>query len=135
MMSNRIFRSTLLILTIAMAGCQSMNEFQRRELAWQSLHAVDIAQTMKAAHDPCYVEQAWLTQKLIGEQPSDGEVLAWGIGSAALHYVVSKTLEQTNAPAWIQKVWSYGSISYAGFTVADNYSNGIRLTKDNKYGC
>jgi hypothetical protein len=135
MNATQILRATFLATLVVLTGCQSTTEFQKREIAWQAMHAVDIAQTMKAARDPCYVEDAWLTKKIIGEQPSDGEVLAWGVGSAVIHYVVSKTLESANAPQWVQKVWSYGTISYTGFTVADNYNNGVRLFSDNKHSC
>ena len=63
------------------------------EVAWQTLHAIDVAQTLNAAHDPCYVEAFSVTRALIGEQPSTTEVLVWGASTAALHYFVSKTLK------------------------------------------
>ena len=49
-------------------GCQSLN-LSNEEIAWQTLHAVDVAQTLSAAEDPCYVEAAYFTRQLIGEQP------------------------------------------------------------------
>ena len=45
----------LLAGSLLSGGCQSL-EFSNEEIAWQTLHAVDIAQTVSAAQDPCYVE-------------------------------------------------------------------------------
>lgn len=119
---------------LAITGCQSMDS---SELAWQSLHAVDVAQTLNAADDPCYIESYSITQAMIGKQPSDGEVLAWGIGTAVAHWWVSRTLERREAPQWLQKVWSLGTISHTGYTIANNYDNGVRAFGDNRpvLGC
>ena len=116
---------------ILLGGCQSL-ELSGEEVTWQALHAMDIAQTLSAADDPCYEEDAWLTQKLIGKQPSDAQVLAWGIGTAVGHALVSHSLEAMNAPKWVQKAWGYGTLSYTGYTVANNYDNGVRAFGDNE---
>src|SRR5690606_24078535 len=70
--STHRFACGLLVLaaSVWLGGCQGMD---RRELTWQTLHAIDVAQTLNAASDPCYEEKAWLTQRLIGAQPSDAE--------------------------------------------------------------
>lgn len=129
-----IWRAVRALLVVAglflLGGCQSL-ELSREEVSWQALHAMDIAQTLSAADDPCYEEDAWLTQKLIGSQPSDAEVLAWGIGTAVGHALVSHSLEAMNAPGWLRKAWSYGTISYTGYTVASNYDEGVRAFGDN----
>ena len=110
----------LLTLTF---GCQSVD---RQELAWQGLHVVDVAQTLNAASDPCYEETAWLTEKIIGKQPSDAEVLAWGVGTALVHMWVANQLERRNAPRWLQMTWSLGTIGSTGYAVVDNHQNGVR---------
>lgn len=116
---------------ILLGGCQSL-ELSREEMTWQALHAVDIAQTLSAADDPCYQEDAWLTQKLIGKQPSEAEVLAWGVGTAVGHALITHSLEAINAPKWVQKAWGYTTISYSAYTIVDNHDNGVRAFGDNK---
>jgi hypothetical protein len=133
----RYARSWLAVAGLIMlGGCQSL-EYSREEITWQALHAMDIAQTLSAADDPCYEEDAWLTQQLIGKQPSDAEVMAWGIGTAVGHLAVANALDSWNAPNWLQKAWSYGTISYTGLTVASNYNEGVRMTGNNQdvQGC
>jgi hypothetical protein len=113
------------------AGCQSL-ELSREEIAWQSLHAVDVAQTLSAAQDPCYVEDAYITKRLIGEQPSTGEVLLWGAGVAVGHAFVTSLLEKHQAPGWVQKTWSYATITSTGIAIASNHAEGVRVFGDNK---
>ncbi len=112
-------------------GCQSL-DLSGEEVAWQALHAVDVAQTLSAADDPCYEEDAWLTRRLIGRQPSDAEVMAWGIGTAVGHALIAKTLERWDAPVWLKKVWSYGTITHTGYVVASNHDEGIRVVDGNQ---
>jgi uncharacterized membrane protein len=127
-------RKTSLILACGVllsAGCQSLN-LSNEEIAWQTMHAVDVAQTLSASQDPCYVEDAMVTRQLIGSQPSTGEVLLWGAGMAVGHAWITKTLERNDAPIWVQKTWSYVTITGTGIAIASNYSEGIRMFGDNQ---
>lgn len=130
-LSRLLFATALLAGAMFSAGCQSL-DLSREEITWQSLHAIDIAQTLSAAQDPCYVEDAYITKRLIGKQPSQGEVLVWGVGMAVGHAWVSNLLEQRNAPGWVQKTWSYATITGTGLAIATNHSEGIRVLGDNK---
>jgi hypothetical protein len=104
----------------------------RQELAWQTLHAVDVAQTLEAARDPCYRESAWVTRHLIGRQPSDGSVLAWGAGTAVLHAWISSELESRGAPAWVQMVWDLGTLGQTAYAVGSNHTAGVRVLGRNQ---
>ena len=121
-----ILTPVLLAGSVLSAGCQSL-ELSNEEIAWQTLHAVDIAQTLSAAQDPCYVEDAYITRQLIGSQPSTGEVLLWGAGVAVGHAWVTNLLEQQDAPRWVQKTWSYATITSTGVAIASNHSEGVRV--------
>ena len=121
-------RSVALATLICLCGCQSVS---REEWVWQALHTIDVAQTLNAADDPCYVESAWLTQQIIGEQPSNGEVLAWGVGTAFIHMLISRTLESRDAPQWVQKAWSVTTIAHSAYAVNNNYREGVRMWGDN----
>lgn len=126
-----VITPVLLVGSVLSAGCQSF-EFSNEEIAWQSLHAIDIAQTLSAAQDPCYVEDAFVTRQLIGSQPSTGEVLLWGAGMAVGHAFVTNLLEQHQAPGWVQKTWSYATITGTGIAIASNHSEGVRVFGDNE---
>lgn len=120
-----------LVLCLALGllgGCQSMD---RQELTWQAVHAMDVAQTLNAASDPCYKEDAWLTKRLIGSQPSDAEVVAWGVGTAVLHAWVSNALEDRGAPVWVQKVWELGTLGHTSYAVGTNHEAGVRPFGEN----
>ncbi len=129
--ARTLLSSLLLTGSVLSAGCQSL-EFSADEITWQSLHAIDIAQTLSAAQDPCYVEDAYVTRKLIGEQPSQGEVLLWGAGMAVGHVWVSNLLERHDAPKWVRKTWSYATITGTGLAIATNHAEGVRVFGDNK---
>ena len=120
----------LILLSLPFAGCQSLN-LSNEEVAWQTLHMVDVAQTVSAAKDPCYIEDAWITQRLIGQQPSAGEVLLWGAGIAVGHAWVSHQLEDRGAPGWVRKTWSYATLTSTGLTVVSNHAEGVRAIGDN----
>ncbi len=126
-----VLAPVLLLGSVLSAGCQSF-QLSNEEIAWQTLHAVDIAQTLSAAQDPCYVEDAYLTKRLIGEQPSTGEVLLWGAGVAVGHAFVTNFLQQRDAPGWVQKTWSYATITTTGIAIASNHSEGVRVFGDNE---
>lgn len=113
------------------AGCQSL-DLSGEEITWQTLHAIDVAQTLSAADDPCYVEDAYVTRALIGSQPSQGEVLLWGAGMAVGHAWVTGFLEARDAPRWLRKTWSYATITGTGVAIASNHSEGVRVFGDNR---
>lgn len=117
--------------TLLAAGCQSL-DLSGEEIAWQTLHVVDVAQTVSAAQDPCYVEDAYVTRRLIGSQPSTGEVLLWGAGMAVGHAWVSGFLERRDAPSWMQKAWSYATLTGTGVAIATNHAEGVRVFGDNR---
>jgi hypothetical protein len=124
----RAVAASLAVLWL-LGGCASMD---RRELTWQAVHAVDVAQTLNAASDPCYQEEAWLTRRLIGAQPSDAEVLAWGVGTAVFHAWISDALEARGAPRWVQKVWELGTLGHTSYAVGTNHQEGVRPFGDNE---
>lgn len=117
--------------TVLSAGCQSL-DLSGEEITWQTLHAIDVAQTLSAADDPCYVEDAVITRSLIGSQPSQGEVLLWGAGMAVGHAWVTGLLEEHGAPVWLRRTWSYATITGTGIAIASNHDEGVRVFGDNK---
>ncbi len=126
--SFRVPGASLLAIGLLLGGCQSMD---KREMAWQTLHAIDVAQTLNAASDPCYMEVSWVTKRLIGEQPSDAEVMVWGIAMAMGHMWISNRLEERDAPKWVQAFWDFGTIGHTGYAVVNNHRNGVRPWGDN----
>ena len=125
------WRRFLLVLPVAAlaTGCTALRS--PHEQAWLALHAVDTAQTVDIAHDPCYIEAHPVTRALIGERPSDAQVAAWAIGTAALHVGVTQWLLDHYHPK-LARAWSYVTIGEKAWAIGHNISLGIRLGAPNK---
>jgi hypothetical protein len=122
-------RSLILGLLLC-SGCTALES--RESQAWLALHAVDTAQTLRIADDPrCFHEGNSVTRSMIGSHPSDGEVFAWSVGSAALHLGVTEWLLRTDHPR-IAKAWQYLRIGITAAAVSDNHSVGIRIGSPNQ---
>lgn len=122
------------IMAVAIAllcsGCTALET--RESQAWLALHAVDTLQTYHAAQDPlCFAEGDSITRSLIGSHPSDVEVAAWSVGSAALHLGVTELLLRNDHPR-AAKVWQYVRIGVTGSAIAQNHSIGIRIGSPNQ---
>lgn len=122
----------LIAATALLGGCETLHSMDQQEMTWQAMHAIDVAQTLNAASDPCYKEKAWLTSRLIGAQPSDAEVLAWGVATAVVHAWVSHTLRESDAPRWVQKVWDFGTLGHTTYAISNNHEAGVRPFGSNK---
>lgn len=119
----------LALLIFAMAGCSAV---QREEIAWQTLHAVDVAQTLKIAGDDCYQESGFITRDIIGNNPNRQQVMGWAIGTAAAHAAVTFLLEKAEAPRWVRKGWQITTISATAHAVVNNHNEGLRVFGDNE---
>lgn len=89
------------------------------------VHAVDVAQTVQIARSSCFREDDPVTRSLIGERPSVGEAVVWGVAWGGLHYGVTRLLENVEAPGWIQAGWQVLTISNTLHTVKQNVDQGI----------
>jgi hypothetical protein len=115
---------------LILTGCQALKTPESH--AWLALHAVDTIQTYHAAQQPeCFHEGDSVTRRVIGTHPSDAEVAAWSIGSAALHLGVTELLLRNEHPA-LAKAWQYVRIGITTSAIAGNYSAGIRIGSPNK---
>lgn len=120
-------RAILVGLVLGCAGCAS-----NLETTWQAVHLTDGLQTLSAARDACYDEEDPITRRIIGRQPSDGEVIAWWAGLAIAHAGVSHWLERW--PRW-QKAWQLVTIGNSAVIVARNHHNGVRIAGENRSDC
>ena len=116
------------ILALALCSCSTM----QIEPAWQATHALDIAQTYHGVgmDSRCYYEADPVTSRITGTHPSQGGILAWGIGYAGLHYVVSRWLDG-HAPRWVALTWSWVSLADNVYANVHNYQVGIRIGAPN----
>lgn len=114
---------TAIVLALTLTGC---SEMPRGEIAWQSVHALDVLQTVQIAKNPhCFHEDDPFSKRLIGEHPSQGQVVAWGVAFAAVHMSVGAALEHWEAPGWVQVGWQYLTLGAASRAVINNYQQGI----------
>lgn len=110
-----------------LSGCAHWSpETRALEATYLTVHAVDVAQTLTIARNPDTVHEAneaWL----LGEQPSQGRVMVWGVAGALLHMAVTDQLERREAPRWLKRSWQAISIGRRATTVQENHELGIRL--------
>jgi hypothetical protein len=126
-------KAAFLILALTVAtGCTALQ--RPEELAWQGLHVVDMAQTVDGMRDSCVQESNPLTRAMIGEHPSTGRIVGYGIASSAVHAGVSDLL-LTNGWSKTYKVWQAVSIADTGISIGVTWANGVRLGAPNKTGC
>lgn len=123
-------RGLPLLVIILLTGCESM---PRGEMYYQTLHAVDTLQTINGpANDPCYSESGAIPKLLMGENPTKGQALAWGVGWGAFHYGVSRELDR-NAPDWVLGTWQLLTTGEVALTIHRNHSIGIRPWGENDH--
>jgi hypothetical protein len=115
-------------MAFALTGCSTLRD--PAELAWQSLHAADVAMTDHIVNDPCYAEGAPLTRALIGANPSHKDVTAWGIGTAAIHLGVSHLLREDHPTGY--KIWQAITITDTAASIGKGWSIGVRFGGTNK---
>lgn len=131
-LSDLKFRWILLlaisILIALSSGCASLS---REEIALQTLHAADVMQTLQIAKNTCnYSESDPITKKIIGENPSESSVLAWGVGSALLFHYVSQRADE--AEGWKRAAWYGAMLLTRGQIILGNEKEGIHLTSVDK---
>ena len=118
------------IATLALlSGCTS----SPAEKAWQTMHLVDVAQTINgAARDPCFHERDPFTRRLIGRQPSTESVLLWGVGVGVTHYALDRWLTNSGHAnkKWV-RILRAVDLGAKGFTIGRNHQIGIRVFGDN----
>lgn len=120
-------------LCCILSGCASLPAINDAgEIGFQTLHAVDVAQTIHgAAQDPCFYEGDTVTRRLIGGKPSTAGVLAWGAGYGIGHGLVTYALRQAGWEG-AAAVWEAVTIASTAQTIGHNISVGIRLGAPNK---
>lgn len=109
------------LLVAVLSGCAATPE-----KTWQTLHAIDLGQTLHIARAPaCYHEGNEATAAVIGEHPSEEGVVAIMVTYAVLHYYIGKRLEALEDKRWL-KAFQYLTILQSARTVVGNHQLGLR---------
>ncbi len=124
---RRVFTLTLCALCVmSSVGCSTL---PKAEMPFHALHLVDVAQTINAGRDECFVEINPVTRRIIGEQPSAGQVLLWGAAVSLAQYGVSRALEpHPKAYRAFQVVTTYTQVQ----TIYKNHRVGVRPYGSNR---
>lgn len=119
------------LAALCLCGCASMSPYEK---AWQTMHLVDVAQTVEgAARDPiCHSESNPITSRLIGEYPHRDEVIAWGVGTSIAHYFAGRWVDNSDWPEAVKTLVRSIDLGYKGLVIGRNYDNGIRVFGDNE---
>ena len=91
----------------------------KEEWVWQSLHAIDMAQTIRIAKNPDKFQEL---NPLLGKHPSTAEVVAFGVASSLGHAYLAYKLKEAGLPV---KVFEYVTIGYKGITIKKNFDAGL----------
>jgi hypothetical protein len=124
-------RAAVLIVGAALSGCSLSPETRIEEVAFQTIHLVDTAQTLdlRRCHyqDRVFRENDELFNSgwIIGHHPSDAAVYQYMAAEAAAHAVVTWALSRY-APPWGARGWEFVTIGVDGYTVEHNFSIGLR---------
>ena len=109
----------------------------KHEVAWHTLNAVDMLQTINFAKEyPCYHEANPLTRRIIGKSPSTGEVIAVSLFySGAIHYMNQWINNHPKMPKWTKNtVFTIQFVTKFDTVVINNHiDGGVRPWGDNRY--
>lgn len=127
--------SAALLGGVFLSGCASWQalptDVKAEEITWQSLHAVDTAQTVSIArdHSGCYYES--VTDPLIGKHPAPAAVIAWSAGWSIVHYGITAWLNEHEHPT-LTRVWQALTIGSTARWVVHNQEIGVRAFGPNE---
>jgi hypothetical protein len=105
---------------LALTGCASLPP---QEVAYQTLHVIDTAQTLEIARHPDEFRETNLT---MGDHPTTARVIGWSVTLGAVHYVVSDFLLAHEMPK-TYAAWQLVTIGATAQDVRSNYRIGLRL--------
>ena len=100
------------VATAVLAGCGTMNRY---EAAWHTLNAADIGVTMIRCDQ--LIEQ----NPLLGENPSDAKLAAFGVAFSLIYHAAHNWLEE-NEPEGI-RAFEIVTLAVKGVVVAHNVNN------------
>lgn len=119
--------ATALALSLSIHPTRWDTETKLSETAYQTLHLVDLGQTLDIAANPDRYyerESAWA----IGAHPSRGKVLAYFALTAYGHAWVTERLADNNAPRWMRRTWQAITVGDTAHCVSNNFSIGLKVT-------
>lgn len=118
-----MYRIILFIIVLSPLASAEKYNSTHYEIAWQVMHVVDVMQTLEIQDHPNLRESH--SHWIIGRQPDDDNVYAWGLASAVTHYYLMK---------WIDNNTRYGKIirrveiGYKAGVIHKNHQLGIRVS-------
>lgn len=115
-------------ILIALSGCattpdQWSKEAQVLEATYQTIHAVDLIQTLDIKNHPELRE----SNRWLGNHPSDRSIAVWYIGTTYGHALVTSIIEGKDLPKWVDRTWQTITIGDAANAVRGNYQLGLKV--------
>ena len=113
----------LVLLIVFLSGC-AHDPWRPRdtalEIAFQTTLVADAITTSRIKDHPNLIEGSYLTQRVIGENPSDRATLHYFLTMGISHYLISRALSHKWRP-WYQG----GTLIYEIDAVRNNCDNGL----------
>lgn len=117
------------LVLLLLTGCVSSpstwsKETRYSEYGYQTVHVIDLGQTLDIRNNPGLKESNWF----LGSHPGTGKVIVWYVGTAAGHGFVTSALEREGAPVWLKRTWQAVTIGDAVNAVYGNYRLGLKVS-------
>ena len=93
------------------------------EWVYQGAAVADMLTTLDIRHHPA--SKVVETNPILGQRPSDGQVLGYFVATGALHYLVTRELVRENVPSAVVNAWEGGTIGLELGMVGHNYAIGL----------
>jgi len=126
---------SILLLAFIALPCNA-SQFSKaeatEEIAFQILNVIDIGQTLDIKHHPNIHEgrlfESGGSAEIIGEHPSDAQVVGWLAVEGAAHYAISRYMIRHDAPKWLVHAWQAVTIGMKANCIQSNYHLGLKIS-------
>lgn len=120
---------TFLSFILLLSGCATTpNQWTREnkalETTYQTLHAIDLMQTLDIKNHPELHESSWM----LGRHPSDASIATWYVSTTYGHALVTSIFESKDLPKWMCRTWQALTIVDVANAVRGNYQLGLKVS-------
>lgn len=101
----------LLVISMALSGCATLDRFDAQDAAWLAMHVIDTGQTVTIARSvgnpsPCRLTEGHpITRRLIGREPDVDHVYKWAVGMVVARWLAYEGLERAGVETrWLKAI-------------------------------
>lgn len=128
-MKLMVLALVLLVALLLLPSC-AVTPSNVAEVTYQSLEAIDYAQTLNVVRRPDCLQESGPAHYLIGHHPDNTKLALYTVGMMGSHFLVTnwlnREIDATDAEGWkaVLVVWQLGSIAFESQYVIHNFKLG-----------